>query len=85
MGSPSASLPSQIDGNPAGSTRSYGLKYNTVSRRGIRGNFVPPVRSNGGNVASVSSRIAGKCDDSLEDSTKRWLVPLSLSVLRIFL
>ncbi|XP_078440934.1 P-loop containing nucleoside triphosphate hydrolases superfamily protein [Wolffia australiana] len=73
IGSPSASVSSQADGNPSGSTRNYGLKYNTASRRGIRGNFVPPVKSNGGNVATISSRITGKSDDSLEDSTKRCL------------
>ena len=74
MGSPSASIPSQVDGNSTGNARSYAFKHNTASRRGVRGNFVPPVKSNGGNMASINSRIAGKSDDSLEESTKRWSV-----------
>ncbi|KAK4795068.1 hypothetical protein SAY86_013062 [Trapa natans] len=43
------------------------------SRRGVRGNFVPPVRLNGANAGNMTSRIAGKSDDGLDDSTKRCL------------
>lgn len=66
--SPNASVSPQSDtsvANRSFSTRSYG-----VSRRGVRGNFVPPVRSNGGNVGHMTSKISGKSDDALDDSTR---------------
>lgn len=68
-GSPNTSISPQSDYNASrGSAgRSYG-----IPRRGVRGNFVPPIKSNGGNSGNVTSRIGGKSDDSLEDSTKRW-------------
>ncbi|XP_015971336.1 ATPase family AAA domain-containing protein FIGL1 [Arachis duranensis] len=71
VGSPNAPVSPQGDNNPSNrlySGRSYG-----ISRRGFRGNFVPPIKSNGSNVGNVTSRIAGKGDDSLDDSTKRCL------------
>ncbi|KAJ1397031.1 Vps4 oligomerization, C-terminal [Sesbania bispinosa] len=71
VGSPSASVSPQCDNNP--SNRLYGGRSYGVSRRGFRGNFVPPIKSNGNNNGNSSSRIAGKCDDSLDDSTKRCL------------
>lgn len=70
-GSPSASVSPQCDNNP--SNRLYGGRSYGVSRRGFRG-FVPPIKSNGNNSGNMSSRSAGKCDDSLDDSTKKWLV-----------
>lgn len=68
-GSPNASISPQSDSNgPRGfGGRSYGF-----SRRGVRGNFIPPIRSNGGNPGNMTSRIAGKSDDTLDDTTKRW-------------
>lgn len=72
VGSHSPSVSPQCDNNPA--NRSYGGRSYGVSRRGFRGNFVPPIKSNGSNTGNTSSRIAGKCDDSLDDSTKRWSV-----------
>lgn len=71
-GSPSASSvspQSEYNGtNKLYVGRSYGF-----SRRGIRGNFVPPIKSNGGNVGNVTLRISGKGDDAPDDSTKRCL------------
>ncbi|XP_062086469.1 ATPase family AAA domain-containing protein FIGL1-like [Humulus lupulus] len=37
------------------------------------GNFVPPIKSNGGNSGNITSRIGGKSDDTVDDSTKRCL------------
>lgn len=69
-GSPNACVSPQSDNNATNrgySTRSYGY-----SRRGVRGNFVPPIKSNEGNVGNMTSRVAGKSDDTLGDSTKKW-------------
>ncbi|XVF16210.1 hypothetical protein REPUB_Repub10bG0012000 [Reevesia pubescens] len=71
VGSPSASVSPQSDTNF--NSRGYGAKSYGVSRRGIRGNFVPPIRSNGGGVGNVTSRIGGKCDDALDESTRTCL------------
>ncbi|KAL9276559.1 hypothetical protein ACSQ67_025888 [Phaseolus vulgaris] len=70
-GSPSASVSPQCDNNPA--NRLHGGRSYGVSRRGIRGNFVPPIKSNGNNAGNMSARNAGKYDDSLDDSTKKCL------------
>ncbi|XP_060667405.1 ATPase family AAA domain-containing protein FIGL1 isoform X3 [Ziziphus jujuba] len=70
-GSPSANVSPQSDINAA--SRGYNGRSYGVPRRGVRGNFIPPIRSNGGNTGNVTSRIAGKSDDALEDSTKRCL------------
>ncbi|KAL5581367.1 hypothetical protein UlMin_013809 [Ulmus minor] len=70
-GSPNASVSPQSDGNAA--SRGYGGRSYGFSRRGVRGNFVPPIKSNGSNTGNVTSRVAGKSDDALEDSTKRCL------------
>ncbi|KAK7316058.1 hypothetical protein VNO77_34727 [Canavalia gladiata] len=70
-GSPSASVSPQCDTSPA--NRLYGGRSYGVSRRGFRGNFVPPIKSNGNSSGNMSSRIAGKYDDSLDDSTKKCL------------
>ncbi|KAL5186899.1 ATPase family AAA domain-containing protein FIGL1 [Glycine soja] len=70
-GSPSASVSPQCDNNSA--NRLYGGRSYGVPRRGVRGNFVPPIKSNGNNAGNTSTRIAGKCDDSLDDSTKKCL------------
>jgi hypothetical protein len=42
-----------------------------MNRRGVRGNFIPPVRSNGG--GGVTSCNTGS-EVGLEDSTRRWYV-----------
>ncbi|XP_050384744.1 ATPase family AAA domain-containing protein FIGL1 isoform X1 [Argentina anserina] len=66
--SPNASVSPQSDNSVANRgfiARSYG-----VSRRGVRGNFIPPVKSNGGNVGNMTSKIGGKSDDALDDSTR---------------
>lgn len=72
-GSPSSSVSQQSDTNS--SARGYGVKSYGFSRRGVRGNFVPPSRSNGGNGGNggnVTSRIGGAGDDALDDSTRKW-------------
>ncbi|CAA0824634.1 P-loop containing nucleoside triphosphate hydrolases superfamily protein [Striga hermonthica] len=69
-GSPSASVSPQSD---AGTNKGYGARSYGFSRRGVRGNFVPPIRSNGSNVGNVVSRTGGKGDDAPDDSTKRCL------------
>lgn len=76
MQSPTVSPQSDNNGNRGFGNRSYGY-----TRRGIRGNFVPPIRSKEGSAGNTTSRIArpaGKGDDALDDSTKRWLVKYSL-------
>ncbi|KAK6135111.1 hypothetical protein DH2020_031174 [Rehmannia glutinosa] len=69
-GSLSASVSPQSD---AGANRGYGARSYGFSRRGVRGNFIPPIRSNGNNAGNVTSRIAGKGEDAIDDSTKRCL------------
>ncbi|QCD93951.1 ATPase family AAA domain-containing protein FIGL1 [Vigna unguiculata] len=70
-GSPCTSVSPQCDNNPA--NRLHGGRSYGVSRRGFRGNFVPPIKSNGNNAGNMSARNAGKCDDSLDDSTRKCL------------
>ncbi|KAK9749828.1 hypothetical protein RND81_02G153600 [Saponaria officinalis] len=70
-GSPNSSVSPLSDYNS--NSRSYGGKSYGVSRRGVRGNFVPPIRSNGGNAGNLTARIGGKCDDTMEDSTTKCL------------
>ncbi|CAM0950037.1 unnamed protein product [Alopecurus aequalis] len=65
-----ASVSPQCDNNL--STRNYGARPSWNSRRGPRGNFVPPIRNNGGS-ATVNPRVTGKNDDSMEDSIKKCL------------
>lgn len=69
-GSPNASVSPQSDNNA--SSRSYNGRSYGFPRRGVRGNFVPPIKSNGGNTGNMTSRISGKGDDAVDDSTKRW-------------
>lgn len=71
-GSQSPSVSPQSDNN--GTNKAYAARSYGYSRRGIRGNFVPPIRSKEGSGGNMTSRIAGKGDDTLDDSTKRWLV-----------
>ncbi|KAL6851866.1 hypothetical protein ACP4OV_020051 [Aristida adscensionis] len=52
------------------STRNYGVRPSWNSRRGPRGGFVPPIRNNGG-PGTTTSRVTGKIDDSMEDSTRK--------------
>ncbi|KAJ6820057.1 fidgetin-like protein 1 [Iris pallida] len=74
MGPPRSCSSPQSENNLVGNMRNYGTRSGGLSRRGLRGNFVPPIRSNGGNAGNmISTRGSGKCDDSLEDSTKRCL------------
>lgn len=82
IGSPNASVSPQCDNNSA--NRPYGGRSYGVPRRGIRGNFVPPIKSNGNNTGNITSRNAGKGDDSLDESTKKWSV-LRSSCWSIFL
>ncbi|VVB14216.1 unnamed protein product [Arabis nemorensis] len=70
-GSPNSSLSPQGEKNALG--RGYGSKPGGYLRRGYRGNFVPPVKSNGNSVGNTTSRIGGKTDDALEDSTRTCL------------
>jgi hypothetical protein len=65
------SVSPQCDNNL--STRNYGARPSWNSRRGPRGNFVPPIRNNGGST-TINSRVTGKNDDPMEDSTKKWSV-----------
>jgi len=72
-GSPSAPVSPQRDNNP--DNRLYGGRSYGVSRRGVLGNFIPPIKSNGSNIGNITFRIAGnKGDDSLDESTKKWSV-----------
>lgn len=80
VGSPSASVSPQSD--TYATNRGYAARSYGFSRRGIRGNFVPPIRSNGGIAGSITSRVARKGDDALDDSIKRWLVFLPSFFLR---
>ncbi|RLM98967.1 fidgetin-like protein 1 [Panicum miliaceum] len=63
-----ASVSPQCDNNH--STRNYGVRPSWNSRRGPRGGFVPPIRNNGGSGTTIS-RVTGKGDDSMEDSTRK--------------
>ncbi|KAK9108468.1 hypothetical protein Syun_024479 [Stephania yunnanensis] len=71
-GSPSSSVSPQSDNNSA--ARAYGVRPGGFSRRSIRSNFVPPIRSNCSNGGHTTSRSSGKCDDGLDDTTKRWAI-----------
>ncbi|CAN6351660.1 unnamed protein product [Urochloa humidicola] len=62
------SVSPQCDNNH--STRNYGVRPSWNSRRGPRGSFVPPIRNNGGSGTTIS-RVTGKSDDSMEDSTRK--------------
>ncbi|KAK8923425.1 Katanin p60 ATPase-containing subunit A1 [Platanthera zijinensis] len=57
-----------------GTSRSYGTRSSSFPRRGFRGNFVPPIKSRSGNAGNtICSRISGKNDDLMDDSTRRCL------------
>jgi len=66
--SPSVSPLTDHDSN----CRGYGGRSYGISRRGVRGNFVPPIKSNGSNNGNLTQRIGGKRDDAMDDSTKKW-------------
>ncbi|KAI3409733.1 AAA domain-containing protein [Psidium guajava] len=72
-GSPSASLSPQSDSIGRG----YGGRSHSSIRRGVRGSFIPPIRSNGNSMGNMTSRVTGKSDDGIDDSTKRCLEMLS--------
>ncbi|GMH15035.1 hypothetical protein Nepgr_016876 [Nepenthes gracilis] len=68
VGSPSTSVSPHSEKHSTSlgySVRSYG-----VSRRGVRGNFIPPIKSSGGNTRNLTAPIGGA---ALDDSTKRCL------------
>lgn len=61
-------------GNNGGNLRTTVPKSLGMSRRGVRNNFIPPVRSNvAGGGAATASRLPGNVDNGLEESTKRCL------------
>lgn len=61
-------------GNSGGNLRTTVPKSLGMSRRGVRNNFIPPVRSNvAGGGAATASRLPGNVDNGLEESTKRCL------------
>uniref|UniRef100_A0A7N0US05 AAA+ ATPase domain-containing protein n=1 Tax=Kalanchoe fedtschenkoi TaxID=63787 RepID=A0A7N0US05_KALFE len=64
---------SSPQGENGAAYRGYGLKSYGVSRRGVRGNFIPPIKSNGGTGGSMTSRNSSKGDDALDESTKKCL------------
>lgn len=72
-----ASSPSPVsplsDYNPSNRSYGHGGKSYGVSRRGVRGNFIPPIRSSGNNSGNLTTRIGGKCDDAEADSTRKCL------------
>uniref|UniRef100_A0A0E0BS59 AAA+ ATPase domain-containing protein n=1 Tax=Oryza glumipatula TaxID=40148 RepID=A0A0E0BS59_9ORYZ len=70
-GTQGASVSPQCDNNP--NNRNYGVRPTWNSRRGLRGNFVPPIRNNGGSTSNMTSRVIGKNDDSMGDSTRKCL------------
>ncbi|KAK1305882.1 Katanin p60 ATPase-containing subunit A1 [Acorus calamus] len=62
VGSPNASLSPRSDYNSVGN-RNYGVRSGGIPRRGLRGNFVPPIRSNGSSAGNVtSSRVPGNLE-----------------------
>ncbi|PKU72817.1 ATPase family AAA domain-containing protein FIGL1 isoform X2 [Dendrobium catenatum] len=72
-GSLNPAISAHVENNPAGTARNYGMRSG-FPRRGFRGNFVPPIKSNGGNAGNtISSRISEKNDDLLDDSTRTCL------------
>lgn len=80
-----ASSPSPVsplnEGNPNSRSYGHGGKSYGVSRRGVRGNFIPPIRSNGNNGGNLTARVGGKCDDAEADSTKKWYILLDSAYL----
>ncbi|KAH0468539.1 hypothetical protein IEQ34_003572 [Dendrobium chrysotoxum] len=65
-GSLNPAISPHVENNPAGTARNYGMRSG-FPRRGFRGNFVPPIKSNVGNAGNtISSRISEKNDDFLE-------------------
>lgn len=70
-GAPNSSFSPQGENNAL--ARGYGARSGGYLRRGNRGNFVPPVKSSGNNVGNTTSRIGGKTDDTLDDSTRTCL------------
>ncbi|KAL2906853.1 ATPase family AAA domain-containing protein FIGL1 [Bienertia sinuspersici] len=72
-GSPSPSVSPLSDYKSSNRSYGYGGKSYGASRRGVRGNFIPPIRSNGNNSGNVTARSNGKCDDAEADSTRKCL------------
>jgi len=66
--------------------RGYGGRSYGVSRRGVRGNFIPPIKSNGSNNGNLTQSIGGKRDDAMDDSTKKWYkLMIHLFIIKQFL
>lgn len=67
--------PTTSPSNEYNNARNYGIRPGGFNRRGPRGNFVPPIRNNNSNTSTMAgSRMPGKGDDGLEDSTRKWYV-----------
>eukprot|EP01018_Ginkgo_biloba_P013744 Gb_27653 [translate_table: standard] len=64
----------QSGANGVGNPRATVPKSLGMSRRGVRNNFIPPVRSNGaGGGAAAVPRAPANAENGLEESTKRCL------------
>ncbi|GAA0138472.1 non-motor microtubule binding protein [Lithospermum erythrorhizon] len=70
-GSPNTSVSPQSDNFAA--NRGYGGRSYNLPRRGLRGNFIPPIKSNSNNTGNLTSRVGGKGEDALDDSTRKCL------------
>ncbi|KAG9446158.1 hypothetical protein H6P81_012286 [Aristolochia fimbriata] len=74
LASPTATASPQSENHFTGNMRGSGVRPGGLYSRGVRGSFIPPIRSNAANSGNtMSSRMSGKCEDALEDSTKKCL------------
>ncbi|WCJ27473.1 P-loop containing nucleoside triphosphate hydrolases superfamily protein [Euphorbia peplus] len=69
MRSPSTPVSPQNDNLNRGS----GVRPYAYTRSGARGNFVPPIKSNGSNNGNMIAKVAGNSGTALDDSVKRCL------------
>ncbi|XP_065877123.1 ATPase family AAA domain-containing protein FIGL1 [Euphorbia lathyris] len=51
--------------------RGYGVRPYGYSRSGVRGNFVPPIKSNGGNNGNMTAKVTGNSGAASDDSTRK--------------
>eukprot|EP00249_Psilotum_nudum_P013080 c24142_g1_i1 orf=210-2450(-) len=74
-GGPSSLAPSSHFGGTcnSGTQRISTPKTLGMGRRGVRANFIPPIRSNGVGGAVTAPRIPSTSDSGLDDSTRRCL------------
>lgn len=71
LGSTNASGSPQIKDSSTGNMKSYyGTRAGGFARRGVRGNFIPPIRSHGNNTNG--SQISTRREDTVEESTRKW-------------